>query len=525
MSILREIKIVGIIKKHKCDTFITTYNAHIIQTRIRKKYFPLSNLVSFVSNATSSNVLITVDRVNITGNTAFANSISAPQGTFNTIIGNTSLAIGSNVNISTSSVSVGNSTVNTYFTISALSTNGSLGVYRAATLANTLSTTGNVTFSNTLAVTGNATLSNTLAVTGNATFSNTILITGNSTLSNTLSVTGNATLSNTLAVTGNSTFSNSVIVSGNVSLSNTLSVTGNVILSNTLAVTGNVAFSNTLAVIGNVTISNITTLQSTLNVTGAATLSNTLAVTGNVTLSNTTTLNDIRFSVDSSSTVGNTTHRPLKIWSDNVETTDLTVTGLITGTFNTDGNIIPNSNTTNDLGSAAKWFDEIYVQSITTNSISVSGANSNFNSGLLFIDNTNSRIGIKTSSPSSTFTANGVIETNDSFKLPDGSIISSSSNTTVGLGQQAVDTFSTSTYRSADYVISIKDNNANGYQITKILIVHDGGTSYATEYGTMATNTSLGIFSTDINGGNVRLLVTPTSSSTTMKISRTTLVV
>ena len=69
------------------------------------------------------------------------------------------------------------------------------------------------------------------------------------------------------------------------------------------------------------------------------------------------------------------------------------------------------------------------------------------------------------------------------------------------------------------------DNNANGYQITKILIVHDGGTSYATEYGTMATNTSLGIFSTDINNGNVRLLVTPTSTSTTMKISRTTLVV
>ena len=324
-----------------------------------------SNLVSFVSNATSSNVLISVDRVNITGNTAFANSISAPQGTFNTIIGNTSLAIGSNVNISTSSVSVGNSTVNTYFTISALSTNGSLGVYRAATLANTLSTTG------------------------------------------------------------------------------------------------------------------------------AVTLSNTLAVTGNTTLSNTITLNDIRFSVDSSSTVGNTTHRPLKIWSDNVETTDLTVTGLITGTFNTDGNIIPNSNTTNDLGSAAKWFDEIYVQSITTNSI----------------------------------TTNGVIETTDSFKLPDGSIITSSSNTTVGYGQQAVDTFSTTTYRSADYVISIKDNNANGYQITKILIVHDGGTSYATEYGTMATNTSLGIFSTDINNGNVRLLVTPTSTSTTMKISRTTLVV
>ena len=56
-------------------------------------------------------------------------------------------------------------------------------------------------------------------------------------------------------------------------------------------------------------------------------------------------------------------------------------------------------------------------------------------------------------------------------------------------------------------------------------MVNDDGISYATEYGTVVTNTNLGLFSTTISSGDVALQVTPTSTSTTMKIHRTTLVV
>ena len=457
---------------------VTTSNTLSVSSNAVFK-FSTSNLVYITSNSVSTNLVVTVANVYVEGNSKFLNSVSMSN---------------------------------------ALSVTGN------ATLSNTLAVTGNTTLSNTLAVTGNATLSNTLNVTGNTTLSNTLLVTGNVNLSNTLAVTGNATLSNTLNVTGNTTLSNTLAVSGNATLSNTLAVIGNTTLSNTLAVTGNVNLSNTLAVIGNTTLSN------TLLVTGNVNLSNTLAVTGNTTLSNTITLKDIRFSVDSSSTVGNTTHRPSKIWSREIETEDISITGFITGTIAPNGSIIPSSNLSADLGSSSKWFEDLYVQSITTNSIttntvSVSGStNSNFNSGLLFIDTTNSRIGIKNTSPGSTLTVNGSVETTNSYILPDSSI-KSFSITTIGQGLQTVDTFSTLTYRSAEYTISVKDNNANAYQITKILVVNDDGISYATEYGTVVTNTNLGLFSTTISSGDVALQVTPTSTSTTMKIHRTTLVV
>ena len=457
---------------------VTTSNTLSVSSNAVFK-FSTSNLVYITSNSVSTNLVVTVANVYVEGNSKFLNSVSMSN---------------------------------------ALSVTGN------ATLSNTLAVTGNTTLSNTLAVTGNATLSNTLNVTGNTTLSNTLLVTGNVNLSNTLAVTGNATLSNTLNVTGNTTLSNTLAVTGNATLSNTLNVTGNTTLSNTLNVTGNVNLSNTLAVIGNTTLSN------TLLVTGNVNLSNTLAVIGNTTLSNTITLKDIRFSVDSSSTVGNTTHRPSKIWSREIETEDISITGFITGTIAPNGSIIPSSNLSADLGSSSKWFEDLYVQSITTNSIttntvSVSGStNSNFNSGLLFIDTTNSRIGIKNTSPGSTLTVNGSVETTNSYILPDSSI-KSFSITTIGQGLQTVDTFSTLTYRSAEYTISVKDNNANAYQITKILVVNDDGISYATEYGTVVTNTNLGLFSTTISSGDVALQVTPTSTSTTMKIHRTTLVV
>lgn len=118
---------------------------------------------------------------------------------------------------------------------------------------------------------------------------------------------------------------------------------------------------------------------------------------------------------------------------------------------------------------------------------------------------------------SSNVTTNNVILTN--------ALVRTSSNTTTGTSQQAVDAFAVATYRSADYVISIKDNNDNAYHVSRILVIHHGGDAFMTEYGTMFTNTSLGTFATDIDTGNVRLLFTPTSSNTTLKIARTTIAV
>jgi hypothetical protein len=92
--------------------------------------------------------------------------------------------------------------------------------------------------------------------------------------------------------------------------------------------------------------------------------------------------------------------------------------------------------------------------------------------------------------------------------------------TTTTISETPIDTFSSSTYRSAKYLIQITEGTS--YHTTEISIIHDGSTTYSTEYGTIKTNELLSTFDTDIDSGNVRLLATPTSASpTTFKIVRT----
>ena len=115
-------------------------------------------------------------------------------------------------------------------------------------------------------------------------------------------------------------------------------------------------------------------------------------------------------------------------------------------------------------------------------------------------------------------TISGIV-TSSSYSLPDG-LISSGVSTTTTTSETSIDSFSSTTYRSAKYQIQI--TKGSEYQITEIFVVHDGTSSHQTEYATVKTGTTLSTFSSDINTGSVRLLVTPSSSdSTTFKIIRT----
>ena len=98
--------------------------------------------------------------------------------------------------------------------------------------------------------------------------------------------------------------------------------------------------------------------------------------------------------------------------------------------------------------------------------------------------------------------------------------ISTGVTTTATSSETPIDTFSTSTYRCAKYFVQI--TKGTSYHTTEIVVVHDGTATYNTEYATLKNNELLSTFDTDINTGNVRLLATPTSSSsTTFKIVRT----
>ena len=116
----------------------------------------------------------------------------------------------------------------------------------------------------------------------------------------------------------------------------------------------------------------------------------------------------------------------------------------------------------------------------------------------------------------------------NAFDKKTGSITIANENviqaTVATVAQTAVDTFAVATYRSSKYIVQI--TQGTNYQVSEILVIHNGTTTTMTEYGMMNTNGSLGTFATDINTGNVRLLVTMGSAtSATINISRTTIVV
>lgn len=95
---------------------------------------------------------------------------------------------------------------------------------------------------------------------------------------------------------------------------------------------------------------------------------------------------------------------------------------------------------------------------------------------------------------------------------------------TTGTSNQIIDSFDIG-QRSAEYVLSVKDNSANGYQLSKLLVIHDGTTAFSTEYAVLISNTSLISFSVSSNSTAVILSGVPTSSNTTIKATRTTIAV
>ena len=110
----------------------------------------------------------------------------------------------------------------------------------------------------------------------------------------------------------------------------------------------------------------------------------------------------------------------------------------------------------------------------------------------------------------------------DHSDINDNSVSISSSATST------IDTFSSATYRSAKYFISISDATNGRFEIVEANVIHGPSADSTTEaYVTVFGNTSsytdpLCTFNADIDDGNVRLLATNISSDATVfKFQRT----
>jgi hypothetical protein len=89
--------------------------------------------------------------------------------------------------------------------------------------------------------------------------------------------------------------------------------------------------------------------------------------------------------------------------------------------------------------------------------------------------------------------------------------------TTSTSANQVLGSFAIATYRSAEFIIQAVDATGLKYHSATVKVIHDGTTVSAVEYAATTTaNGVCGVFSADISGGNLRLLVQPSSTNSTV---------
>lgn len=111
--------------------------------------------------------------------------------------------------------------------------------------------------------------------------------------------------------------------------------------------------------------------------------------------------------------------------------------------------------------------------------------------------------------------ATGKIETNKG--LSTSGQARSQSKSAEGTNAENLLTFAKATYRSA--ILRIQATQGSNYHTTTFVVIHDGTTSYDTEFATVRSGSSLFSVTSDISGSNVRIRTTADNASTTYKYS------
>jgi|APGre2960657423_1045063.scaffolds.fasta_scaffold00553_6 hypothetical protein len=126
-------------------------------------------------------------------------------------------------------------------------------------------------------------------------------------------------------------------------------------------------------------------------------------------------------------------------------------------------------------------------------------------------------------------TAN-VLNISTGFVTSKTTYISNTVNFTDNVAVQVVDSFALASARTIKYLLQV-NATAIGFQSTEIMLLHNGTDAFLTEYATLTSNTSQGnmaVFTVNVASGNVNLLISPTTNSTTtstVNFQRTTIAV
>mgnify|MGYP000196162986 FL=1 len=91
------------------------------------------------------------------------------------------------------------------------------------------------------------------------------------------------------------------------------------------------------------------------------------------------------------------------------------------------------------------------------------------------------------------------------------------SSTTSGVTAQVVDSFSTTAYRSGEYLLMV--TGTSGFMTLKMMVLFNGTIALNSQYGQLGTD--LGTFDTSVVGDTVQIMFTPIDSTSVVQFSRT----
>ena len=227
-------------------------------------------------------------------------------------------------------------------------------------------------------------------------------------------------------------------------------------------------------------------------------------------------------------------------WSTNgqpMDVTNLVATGFanVAGTLNVYGNttlrgttsiIAPNSNTitmtmldadvlsfSGQTGQLFSIADTMTGVIFSVNDISGIPSIEVYDTGNVRIAEYGGNVSIGTSNSSYRLYANGTSFFNGGITYEGIAFKDAVVTTTAAITQFALASFPIADYDSGE--ILIQAASAGAFHVTKLLFTSNTTTSIATEYGTLLTGSSLFTVDTDVSAGNVRILITPASTTST----------
>ena len=470
---------------------LTVTNAATVGTSLAVTGFSSLSGGATISAATVTNTLV-VSSTNATNGAATGGAVAVSGGlglSKDLYVGTTATVVGityhSNTTPSLGSASAGS-----------VQTTGGVGIAKDLYVGTTATIGGSASVTGFSSLSGGATIS-ALTVTNAATVGTSLAVTGFSSLNGGATLSA-ATVTNNLTVSGNETVTGYLTVNGGSTIS-ALTVTNAATVGTSLAVTGFSSL-NGGATISAATVTNNASVGGTLTVTGYSTL-------GLLRASDTTVTN---------LTVTGTATLPTNVSLTNLTVTNLTVNGnevISTGNLSVGGVFTSTG--------AATFSSTIGASGIV--SITNTTDSNATNNGALIVSG---GVGIAKNlvvGTAVTVAGTTTATTYNAFYSNNTLYSSYTSNYIVSNAAINLDTYSSTTYRTAKYLVQIVDGTK--IHVEEIVVFHDGTNVYMTEYAIATSQGELGTFDAGLASNTITLTFTAnyTPTNMTIKMSRQTI--